>query len=230
MTGYLERLVARSTGTRAGPGATARLRRAPRFPLPGLAPNTANAPAEFEQDPASARSAPSDQVPDRPALERDAGAPRAGRRPPAAKAAKQGTWRLEPAARGEGAREPGPEPAAPTPPGGPARQRSTSPRRATTKTAEQSRPVRDQAPPPAPAELQIRGAQGSEAPVERTTARVPAEAEPHIEVHIGRIEVTGPRPPRRAERPARKPASERRSPRGFGELAAARRYVDRLSR
>ena len=228
MTGYIERLVARSTGTRAGLGATARLRRAPRFPLPGLATNAADVAAESERHTASVRSAPSDQATDRPALERRAGEPAAGGRPPGAQAPEQARRRPEPAAMGEGAREPGPEPAAPTPPGEPARRRS--PRRATARTAEPSRPVRDDAPPPARAELQVRGAQGREAPVERTTNRMPAEAEPHIEVHIGRIEVTGPRPPTRAERPARKPASERRSPRGFGDLAAARRYVDRLSR
>ena len=54
---------------------------------------------------------------------------------------------------------------------------------------------------------------------------------PRIEIHIGRVEVRRPAPPAPAP-PAwsRGDADPSPAPRGFGELAAARRYVDRLER
>jgi hypothetical protein len=56
----------------------------------------------------------------------------------------------------------------------------------------------------------------------RLVEAAPAEKEPRIEVHIGRVEVRfaqTPSPPSPVRQPSR--------PRGFNEYALARRYLDR---
>jgi hypothetical protein len=68
-------------------------------------------------------------------------------------------------------------------------------------------------------------------PVANPSSPLPRAREPRVEVHIGRIEVTGPArapaPPPPLPRPT---ASRLRGlPRGFERLAPARRYVDRSS-
>jgi hypothetical protein len=101
--------------------------------------------------------------------------------------------------------------------------------------------VHAQAPVPAA----VRDATAPAAPV-RTAPRLPAPlpatgaaaaAAPRIEVHIGRVEVSAPRPAAAPPPIMRPPAAQRQhggapppAGSGFGELAAARRHVDRIAR
>jgi hypothetical protein len=63
-------------------------------------------------------------------------------------------------------------------------------------------------------------------------ARRPVAAEPRVEVRIGRVEVRRPPEPKAKQQPQPSPRTRRSSPRpevrGFEDLAAARRYVDRI--
>lgn len=56
---------------------------------------------------------------------------------------------------------------------------------------------------------------------------VPRERPPRIEVRIGRVEIRRPAPLEPVEWPAVAPAPAEQAAGGFGELAAARRYLDR---
>jgi hypothetical protein len=103
---------------------------------------------------------------------------------------------------------------------------------------------RETAPPPAPVRAPVRATAARATPV-RTAPRLPAAlpatggataAGPRIEVHVGRVEVSAPPPaPTRPARAVRAPQRQHGAaapPAGsaFGELAAARRHVDRIAR
>jgi hypothetical protein len=62
-------------------------------------------------------------------------------------------------------------------------------------------------------------------PAGRATAPAPRDRAPQIEVRIGRVEIRRPSLPEPFQWQA--PAPEPQTVAGFGELAAARRYVDR---
>lgn len=225
MSAYLEGLVARGTGAAPTGAGVPRLRRLPRFPGPGLtfeAAGAADRGPERTTQPAEPRRelAPVTRPTDPP---RPQG--RAAHSPPEAQVATATSRtpdgeaaRARPAPRPDPAHE-ADRPAASQP------EAHASPRpllKVPAAVDERPSPMVDPVPARAHAELRI-----------RPTSPVPAlgvpqsDTEPPIEVHIGRVEITRPGPP---PRPGRTPAPARRMPRGFGDLAASRRYVDRLPR
>jgi hypothetical protein len=66
-----------------------------------------------------------------------------------------------------------------------------------------------------------------ELPSRQGSGQPSRERAPRIEVRIGRVEIRRPSPPDRVEWPAPAPVAGAPVVTGFGELAAARRYVDR---
>jgi hypothetical protein len=226
MSGYLEGLVARSIGTRSQRAATARLRRGPRFPPPGVVAETRAAEPHGDSAP-TPLSPPAARAPAQPRAHRSHGELREATRPGAADAP-----RIQLEVTPTQARRSAPRPDAKTmeTARGPERLESQPPRRSPDMTGNQPRATLDTAPRLPRAELQIRPTRRGDQSPKNATRSIRPKAEPPIEVHIGRIEVTRPWPPSPAEPPGRKPAPQRRASRGFGELAASRRYVDRLSR
>jgi hypothetical protein len=225
MSAYLEGLVARSAGAApSGPGVP-RLRRLPRFQSPGLTFDAAGAadrgPEETTQPAERTRElAPVSRPTDPPRPQRraadtppEAHVVAAAIRTPAGEAA-----RARPAPSSDPAHK-ADRPAASHP------QAHAPPQPLLTPPAAvDERPSVEADPVPARAHAELRI---------RPTSPMPAlgvpqsETEPPIEVHIGRVEITRPGPP---PRPGRTPAPARRVPRGFNDLAASRRYVDRLPR
>jgi hypothetical protein len=144
---------------------------------------------------------------------------------------------LDPGAPGSGGRrEPVPVPERRT--GAPARPEAAE--RAAAVVVRASVPAPAQTTPQAP-ERAPAPAAGAVRLVPRPARALPATAAagaPRIEVRIGRVEVSAPppatAPPRPSPRHVRAPAQQRPAPRtaepAFGELAAARRHVDRMAR
>jgi hypothetical protein len=224
VSGYLHGLVARTSGAPVADAASARARRPPRFPIgaAGGAPTVAD-PESREGRPGRALGAPATALPrgerfdDEPRVEVALAEPRvvrtvAGRPAPAA-----------------------PSAAAPSPAAAPAPTTAPPPTR-TRAHVEDPAPPRVRARPHdvVPDERDSGSAPQPPATVRLRPAPAPAPAAPttppRIEVHIGRVEVRRPAAPAPAPPAQGDAGPSRRAPRGFGELAAARRYVDRLGR
>lgn len=254
MNGYLARLVDRAVGL---PAAAVSPRLEPVFPLgapapealddvpPSLhvtaspaAPRRDRHPASFQADPAARTKRTARPHGDRPApggLDRaPEGPPRAPRRAerdavaPQVPTVKQGR-RIRKSPRAEPAARPAAAAHAQS-----ARVEAYIVAQAPTSAAE-SRPVdRERHGPDAPLEAKPRGRAATSVAVPHLAARklppsgtsaAPPERTPRIEVRIGRVEIRRPQVPDPVQRPG--PVVEERSPASFGELAAARRYVDR---
>lgn len=224
MSGYLHGLVARAAGALPPTATTLHARRPLRFP-PALA---------FEPDDGVADRATSP----RGAIDTELGPMTRRRRDDTPQAATPGKAREE-TESGERPviadtpvpRRPMPHelsPVAPTAPSHDAvpvavREEITS----TTRPPFTAVPPAENPPPPPLTTLARLRPPPPRSPVPAEPSAVPSD--PRIEVRIGRVEVrrpVAPEPPRRRNRAA---APSRPAARGFGELASARRYVDRLA-
>lgn len=241
MTGYLLSLAARGRGV----GEAAPLVR----PAPRLIPRVGQAP---EEEPPVVLAAdprePDGNPPDTPVTQSlpapqvlvaaiaPADAPRPQAQPPAVSPRPRqpvppaATRRDSPADAGP---RPGPAPPAPpapraTPaPAPPVRARAVAPPAARGPSdAASTRPRRTAAA--APARVVARAVSSPRPP---TPSSAPTATE-QIEVRIGRVEVRAPQSAPPAATPPMRPGAPRTppSPRGFGELAATRRHLDRIAR
>ena len=245
MTGFVHGLVARGMG--AAPAPAAQPRRVPQFPLP----EPAARPEPRPERPAAHTRA--ETVPDRRAEPK----PSRPAAPVAAPAPTTPRRRTIVAPRSEVRSMVRVEPSPPPAPGVPDERRaSPAPPEPDLRGAPVAEPVvavrvspptrKAEVPGPARPDVQptaVPDAQHTEprAPTVRAAvdARRPADpplplhsapvgAEPRVRVRIGRVEVRRPRPPEPITRLERASAPMPAVPRGFAELAAARRYVDRL--
>ncbi len=223
MSGYLSSVAARGRGAGdAGP----RAQRTPRF-LP-RAPSQARADVPAGYEGVSTPGVPRVDEPTAATGLRAEGTP--ARPHPAAGPARVVSTRSL-------AREQAPQMAPPAAGARPESDRTASIVRAGADAVRQdagaSRPVATTlaetvAPSPSPRAAVLRP-RPTVRPLPGPQGQAPA---PRIEVHVGRVEVRAPRPAARPQirapraAPPRPPAGQR----GFGELAAARRHVDRIAR
>jgi hypothetical protein len=242
VSGFSLGLVMRARG---GDGAAfARARRAPRF-VPattagdGAAESVlltaigADPPSVPEVAPASP-PAPAASGDESPAAQRAA---RPAAVPVTTPAVSPGRELPAPLARRSGGRQ---ERVAPPAPPRPASAQAAMQRAVARAAARPAAPA-PAAAPPEPRQRSERTAAAPIRPTPRPPASLPATsaaAAPRVEVRIGRVEVAAPPPaaaPQPQTRNLRPPAAQRHAaprPAGaaFGELAAARRHVDRIAR
>jgi hypothetical protein len=228
VSGYLHGLVARASGAPLADVSSARARRPPRFPIGAAgAEPTVTGPASAEAGPGRALDAP---VVAMPRAERDD-----DRRPEVAvgelRVHRTARDRAETAAPMAAVQPTAAAPAltaataAPPPASAPAHADGPAPHRVRARPHDLVPDEHDPgsaAQPPATVRLRPAPAPAP-APATPTTA-------PRIEVHIGRVEVRRPAVPAPRAWSRGDAGPSRPAPRGFGELAAARRYVDRLAR
>jgi hypothetical protein len=244
VTGFVHGLVARAMG--AAPSPAAQARRVPQFPLPQPA-----AGSEPRAERPAAHTRP-ETVPDRRAepkpfrLARPVAAPAPTtprRRTIAAPRSEiRSVVRVEPSPSRAPA-VPDERRASPAPPEPDLRAPVAEPVVAVRvsppkRTAEVPGPARPDAQPAVvpeaahgePRTPTVRAAVEARRPADPPLPlpSAPVRAEPRVRVRIGRVEVRRPSPPESITRLERASAPMPAVPRGFVELAAARRYVDRL--
>lgn len=224
MSGYLHGLVARASGAPIPDASSARPRRSLRFPIGAVAGDPTAADAERRDarvgrapnPPATPLPRPERSDDRSPVVGESAAALMAGDRPaPAAPMSAAHPTTVAPAITTVTTAQP--------PASAPAHADGSAPPRVRTRPHDvlpDERHPELALPPPAAIRLRPAPAPGPATP---TTP-------PRIEVHIGRVEVRRPATPVPTGRAERHAGPSRPAPRGFGELAAARRYVDRLAR
>lgn len=220
MSGYLHGLVARASGAPVA-DASARARRPPRFPIGGAAGGEPVAsevegregrPGRLLEPPATSRAR------DERRPEIAVGVPRVAR----AADTRATTPARVPAAPPTVVAPPLPATTiAPAP--APAAERSDDVAAPRVRVRLHDVLPDERRPEPAAERISTVRIRPAPAPATHTPP-------PRIEVHIGRVEVRRPAAPALPARSQGDAGPSRPAPRGFGELAAARRYVDRLAR